>query len=156
MYRNYNKFELYYVAFLPDGTNTGNYFNYTVTNNALSRITIRQIKNKSFNNIRCSKILYDSKIIPPNNANISGISNEYSQQTFTINVGKSSIQCSAVIKDTNNFIFTEPSIKFDIIYGTGIFKDVKKVVIDNDNEGKLVNTWNPKGIKYARRITFYK
>ena len=75
------KFRLYFVASLQDGTNTGNSFNYIVTNNAESRVTIRQVKNKSFNNIPHSQILYDSKTIPANNTAISGISDVYTYQT---------------------------------------------------------------------------
>ena len=152
------KFELYYVASLPDGTNTGNSFNYTVTNNADSRVTIRQVKNKSFNNIPHSQILYDSKAIPANNATISGISDPYAYQTFTINLCRDSIQCSAVFKNSGTLgvLNTVRYVVFGVTFGTGIFKDVKRVVVENDNEGKYVNTWNPKGIKYARRITFYK
>jgi hypothetical protein len=152
------KFELYYVTSLPDGTNTGNSFNYTVTNNADSRVTIRQVKNKSFNNIPHSQILFDSKSIPANNAAISGISDTYAYQTFTINLGRDSIQCSAVFKNSGTLgvLSTTPTIIYGVTFGTGRFREVKKVVIETDNEGKRVNTWNPKGIKYARRITFYK
>lgn len=153
-----SKFRLYFVASLPDGTNTGNSFNYTVTNNADSRVTIRQVKNKSFNNIPHSQILFDSKSIPANNTAISGISEVYAYQTFTINLGRDSIQCSAVFKNsgTMGVISTVPVIVYGVTFGTGRFRDVKKVVIETDNEGKFVNTWNPQGIKFARRITFYK
>jgi len=152
------RFELYYVTSLPDGTNTGNSFNYIVTNNADSRVTIRQVKNKSFNNIPHSQILYDSKAVPANNTAISGISDAYAYQTFTINLGRDSIQCSAVFKNSGTLgvLNTVPFVIFGVTFGTGIFREVKKVVVDNDNEGKYVNTWNPKGIKFARRITFYK
>ena len=152
------KFRLYFVASLPDGTNTGNSFNYIVTNNAESRVTIRQVKNKSFNNIPHSQILYDSKTIPANNTAISGISDVYTYQTFTINLGRDSIQCSAIFKNsgTMGVVSTVSSVTFGVTFGTGIFRNVNKVVVNNDNEGKLINTWNPNGIKFARKITFYK
>lgn len=153
-----NKFKLYYVAALPDGQTTGNFFNYTVTNNAESRITLRQVKDKSFNNIPNSQIMYDSKTIPANNSSVSGISDVFAYQTFIINLNKDSIECSSLFKNSGTLgvLNTGASVKFSVNYGTGKFKNVKKVIVDNDNEGKLTKSWNPNGIKFARRITFYK
>jgi hypothetical protein len=152
------KFRLYYIAALPDGQTTGNSFSYTVSNNAESRVTLRQVKDKSFNSIPNSEIMYDSKTRPANNSSISGISDVFAYQTFIINLYKDSIECSSLFKNSGTLgvLNTVSSVKFGVNHGTGIFKNVKKVIVDNDNEGKLTKSWNPNGVKFARRITFYK
>ena len=150
--------KLFYKASLPDGSSSGNNFFCSLSDpTAELRITLRPILDKTLlNTVYNAKILYDSKKIPANNSAVSGISDVYSYQTFTINVDGDSIQCSAFFSNSGTLgvINTVPSVKFAVNHATGRFRNIKRVVVFNDNDGTAY--WNPNGVKFARKIKFYR
>lgn len=150
--------KLYYKASLPDGSNSGNNFTCSLSDSTAEfRITLRPILDKTLlKQIPNAKILYDSKKIPANNSAVSGISDVHSYQTFTINVDDDSIQCTAFFSNagTLGVINTVPSVKFAVNNATGRFRKIKRVTVFNDNDGKA--PWNTNGVKFARKIVFYK
>lgn len=150
--------KLFYKASLPDNSNSGNNFTCSLSDpTAEFRITLRPILDKTLlNQLPNAKIVYDSKKIPANNSAVSGISDVHTYQTFTINVDDDSIQCSAFFSNSGTLgvINTVPSVKFAVNNATGMFKNFKRAVVFNDNEGTA--SWNPSGVKFARKIKFYK
>ena len=150
--------KLFYKASLPDNSNSGNNFTCSVSDpTAEFRITLRSMLDKTLlKQLPNAKILYDSKKIPANNSTVSGISDVHSYQTFTINVDDDSIQCSALFSNSGTLgvINTVSSVKFAVNNATGMFKKFKKAVVFNDNEGTA--SWNPSGVKFARKIKLYK
>ena len=150
--------KLFYKASLPDNSNSGNNFTCSLSDpTAEFRITLRSMLDKTLlKQLPNAKILYDSKKIPANNSAVSGISDVHTYQTFTINVDDDSIQCSAFFSNSGTLgvINTVPSVKFAVNNATGRFKNFKRAVVFNDNEGTA--SWNPSGVKFARKIKFYK
>jgi len=150
--------KLFYKSSLPDVSSSGNNFTCSLSDpTAELRITLRPILDKTLlNTVPNAKILYDSKKIPANNSAVSGISDVYAYQTFTINVDGDSIQCSALFLNSGTLgvISSVPTVEFAINHATGRFRKIKRVVIFHDNEGTAL--WNPNGVKFARKIKFYK
>ena len=150
--------KLFYKASLPDNSNSGNNFTCSLSDpNAVLRITLRPILDKTLlNTVPNAKIVYDSKKIPANNSAVSGISDVYSYETFTINVDGDSIQCSALFLNSGTLgvVSTVPIVEFAVNHATGRFRKIKRVVVYNDNDG--IAYWNPNGVKYSRKIKFYR
>ena len=150
--------KLFYKSSLPDASSSGNTFTCSLSDpTAEFRITLRPILDKTLlNQLPNAKILYDSKKIPANNSTVSGVSDVHSYQTITINVDDDSIQCSAFFSNSGTLgvINTIPSVKLAVNHATGRFRKIKRVVVFNDNEGTAL--WNPNGVKFARKIKFYK
>jgi hypothetical protein len=148
---------MYFQAQLADGvTTTGNSFNLlSLTPDSEYRITIRKMLDESLLlQLSDATILAESKRIPPNNSKVSGITDVYLNQTFTITINGDSIQFLAVFKNTSsNVINTNPLVDFSVNYGTGRFKDVKRVSVWSDSDGTA--PWNPNKVKYARKLEFY-
>ena len=150
--------KLFYKASLPDNSNSGNNFTCSVSDpTAEFRITLRSMLDKTLlKQLPNAKILYDSKKIPANNSAVSGISDVYSYETFTINVDGDSIQCSALFLNSGTLgvVSTVPIVEFAVNHATGRFRKIKRVVVFNDNDGTAY--WNPNGVKFARKIKFYR
>ena len=104
-----------------------------------------------------SFIVYDTKKIPSDNSANSGINNVYLYETATIRCKNDYINIYALYPDSGSIpsgVTTVPTQIFSVNSATGIFKNVKNVLIDYDNNGTA--TWNKNNIKFLRRLTFKK
>jgi len=151
--------KLYYKPVADDGITTlTNNINYVVSEaNAYSRNVLIPLTDKRNAPKVDSFIVYDTKKIPADNSVNSGINNVYLYETAIIKCKKDYINIYALYPDSGSIpsgITTVPTQIFSVNSATGIFKNVKKVLIDYDNDGTA--TWNKNNIKYLRRLTFKK
>ena len=161
---------LYYRATEANGTTPfGNYFDTTLTTSGASdRTTLRSIYERDtraneFRLLDSAYIVYNSKLIPPNNSNVSGITKNYRIQVFTINIDNDYIECEHHEFADTIITYNLSKTEFAVKSASGRFKNVKRVVVDYDNyNGNVLgNTnepseWNrAPSLVYNRRIKFY-
>ena len=166
---------LYYRAYEANGTTIfGNFFDTTVTTpDAKEQTSVRSIyeKNKDANNayafvvLDSAHIVYNTKLVPANNSSVSQISKKYRTQVFTINIDNDYIECEHQ-GFLDSVVTTVSKLEFAVKSASGIFKNVKRVVVDYDNYTNVAVApatvaapaaeWNnPSPMIYNRRIKFY-
>lgn len=149
---------IFYRALLSNGINLANTFDKLVSDPAAeSNISLRHLFDETLTRqIHNGYIYYDSKRIPPNNSENSQINELIINETLTIKLGNDYIQCYALYPNPSSegVITTVSSVEFAVNSAIGDFRGARRAIIDYDNDGTA--SWNPNGVKYARKITFNK
>jgi hypothetical protein len=116
-----------------------------------SRCTIYRMTDKNYNPIENKNIEFKTFVIPSNNP-ISGITNQYFDQTAMIKTKNNFVSGNAIYADTSTGnITTVTSVDFPVTASSGKLKNAVLIRIEYDNDGNIFSN----GVKFARKVSIY-
>ena len=142
----------YYRSSNQDGQSLGNSITLITDPLTDSGYSIRRMTDKYYNPIENKFIEYKTIIIPNNNP-ISGISNQYFDETLMIKTKSSFVSANTFYAD-NSLETTTTTISFvdfPVTASSGKLKNAVKVRIEYDNDGNIFSN----GVKFARKVSIY-
>ena len=141
----------YYKSSNQEGQSLGN--SITLITNPLtdSGYSIRRMTDKNYNPIENKFIEYKTIIIPANNP-ISGISNQYFDETLMIKTKCGFVSANTFYADSGNLTTTTVNlVDFPVTASSGTLKNAVLVRIEYDNDGNIFSN----GVKFARKVSIY-
>ena len=141
----------YYRSSNQEGQSLGNSITLITDPLTDSGYSIRHLTDKYYNPIENKFIEYKTIIIPNNNP-ISGISNQYFDETLMIKTKSSFVSANTFYADNSlQTTTTISSVDFPVTASTGKLKNAVLVRIEYDNDGNIFSN----GVKFARKVSIY-
>ena len=141
----------YYRSSNQEGQSLGNSITLITDPLTDSGYSIRRMTDKNYNPIENKFIEYKTIIIPNNNP-ISGISNQYFDETLMIKTKSSFVSANTFYADNSlQTTTTISSVDFPVTASTGKLKNAVLVRIEYDNDGNIFSN----GVKFARKVSIY-
>ena len=141
----------YYKSSNQDGQSLANSFIFITNPVTTSDSTIRRMTDKNYNPIENKFIEYKTILIPSNNP-ISGISNQYFDETLMIKTKCGFVSANTFYADSGlSSTTTVNLVDFPVTASSGTLKNAVLVRIEYDNDGNIFSN----GVKFARKVSIY-
>ena len=141
----------YYKSSNQDGQSLANSVTFITNPVTNSDSTIRRMTDKNYNPIENKFIEYKTILIPANNP-ISGISNQYFDETLMIKTKYGFVSANTFYADSGlSSTTTVRLVDFPVTASSGTLKNAVLVRIEYDNDGNIFSN----GVKFARKVSIY-
>ena len=141
----------YYKSSNQDGQSLAKSVTFITNPVTNSDSTIRRMTDKNYNPIENKFIEYKTILIPANNP-ISGISNQYFDETLMIKTKYGFVSANTFYADSGlSSTTTVKLVDFSVTASSGTLKNAVLVRIEYDNDGNIFSN----GVKFARRVSIY-